>query len=633
MAWAYGNMRWTVPFKSLNGTSCHVDIYKRGYTGSTVDTLIGAANPFEYGENDDPDLLNTVIRFRTGYLRVVEEHYDDLIDIYPSVNTDRYIEFYYGSTLDFVGFIQAQEFDNPWQDGGRVVELPVISPMGLAEGTNLNYQNYNPPRWLSVFTIIKDSLSALEGSYTGFVFPQYLPNVETIDMVVTELLVNSLTICPFGDAYNKNGGSTAAIYKAKTVEDALTMICTGFGLILHDVPGTPIFQRIDYTTNYFLKMLSDGARSIQAQGITNFPNVASIVSAENTESMVMPLSKIDVTYEGSLDQPVMTFRRCRGYSRGCALEDYEFCTNSPNISDFEGSFGIYLSVDNVGLTSANSICLGAFGQGGLQDMIIFRPAENEAWGTGKKIGSYTFFDWNGESARLQFIHKFGESLTSLDNPEIDPPVTIAVVIKHAGNYYNAQSGGWQSIPSSLIYTRSWPDGREECEVGFPPNYYANPGPLTVEFYAANGNVDNLIHTISNVKLVRNQTATDAYLKQNENPNTFTIMGSPSDVDGGVTRGCSILSYTSNRIRYNSSRVPAAAESDIMDNEPTYPYLLTAQDRLNLDVKMPYQNAPTIYLNRMTLWGSNKKWRTIARTFRPWDDIYQFTFHHSTVFDN
>ena len=104
MAWANGNKKWTVPFVSLNGTSCRVDIYARDYAGDTVTELslsntnapgCAAANPFEYSEDNDSDLLS-VIRYRTGYLRLIEHEYGGLADIYPSVNTDRYVEFYYG---------------------------------------------------------------------------------------------------------------------------------------------------------------------------------------------------------------------------------------------------------------------------------------------------------------------------------------------------------------------------------------------------------------------------------------------------------------------------------------------------------------------------------------------------------
>jgi hypothetical protein len=633
MAWTNGNKRWTVQFKSLNGTTCRIDIYKRGYTGTIVDTLTAAANPINYSEDNDSDLLNNVIRFRTGYLRLIENNYNDLIEIYPSVNTDRYVEFYYGETLDFVGFIQAQEFETPWNSGPRVVELPIISPMGLASGTVLDYSDFNPPRWLPIYGVIRYSLDALAGGYTGFIFPQYLPHIETLEMIVTDLKVNSLTICPFGNTYNKNGGDTAAIYEAKTVKDALEMVCTGFGLILHDVPGNPIFQRLDYTGDYFLKLF-DGTRSRQTQTTTDLTAIASVASAENTESLVMPLSKIEVTYDGSQEMPEMTFERCRGYSRGCALEGYEFCTNSPNIDDFDGIITTNESIDNNGLTSMDSICLGAFGSGSLEDMIVFRPAEDGAWGTGKKICSCTFFGWDGESARLQFKHQYGTNIgDDMTNPETNPPVTIAVIIKHGNQYFNSQANSWDAIPASLTYTKAWSDGRVDCEVGFLPNYYNDPYPLVVEFYAANGNFYNLIHTISDVRLARNQTAADEYLKKNTTPNKFTITGSPSDIEGSITRGCSILAKTSNRIRYNSSNVSGTAEVDIMNNEPTYPYLLTAQDRLLLDVKMTYQTAPTIYLNRMTLWGNSKKWRIIAREFIPWDDTHRITFHHSSIFDS
>ena len=37
--------RWTVPFVSLSGIECRVDIYDEGWTGE-VTTLQGAASPF-----------------------------------------------------------------------------------------------------------------------------------------------------------------------------------------------------------------------------------------------------------------------------------------------------------------------------------------------------------------------------------------------------------------------------------------------------------------------------------------------------------------------------------------------------------------------------------------------------------
>ena len=542
------------------------------------------------------------------------------------------MEFYYGSTLDFNGFIKAEEFSNTWEPGPRMIELPVVSPLGLASGTTFDWTQFNPPSWLSIRRVIRDSFDALDGDYTQFYFPHYIQSAlqTELDYIVTALFINSLLICPWGGTYNKESSNMDGIYKAKTVEDALTLICTCFGLILHDIPDAPIFQRVDYTSDYVLLGLTSG-RTRVTQDTTNLTTIANIASNECMESVVNPLSRIEVTYEGSQDVPEMKFDRCRGYSRGCGIPDKEFCSNSPNISDFDGSFDTAVSIDVNGLCTEGKIILGAYGGGGLSEMVIYRPASN--WGTGKKLFSYTFFEWDGRATRLQFKHKYGTSIEDMDNPDNSGTYsTIAVIIKTGDRYYN-ETYGWQAIPSTLIYTRSWPDGRVDIEIGITAYEYAMPKPLVVEFYAASGNRTEWINTISDVRLANNQTASYAYLKKNATPTSYTIEGSPSDVEGDLSRGCGCWCPTLNRVRINGAAITGTMENDILDLEPKYPYLIIPQDRLELDVKMTsYPSAETLYLNRLTLWGNSGKWRTIARGFRPWDDVHHLTFHHSTVFD-
>ena len=64
--------KYTIPFKSLAGKDCRIDIYDSTYSGSTVTTLKGAAQPVVIQEEDDESLL-TVLRPTTGYISVVEE--------------------------------------------------------------------------------------------------------------------------------------------------------------------------------------------------------------------------------------------------------------------------------------------------------------------------------------------------------------------------------------------------------------------------------------------------------------------------------------------------------------------------------------------------------------------------------
>lgn len=622
-------IRWTVPFVSFNGTSCHVDIYDEGWTGS-VTTLTGAANPFEYEENNDEDLLNGVIRYRTGYLRVIEQNHGDLSDVYPQVNTDRYIEFYYGSTLDFNGFIQAQEFENGWEPGPRVLEFPVISPLGLADGILFDYRNYNRPGWLTIHNLLRDSFGLLQGNYEGYCFPQYLTHSSSLTRVTNSLWINSLTFCPFGNTYDKNNSlNLDGIYDPKSVGYALANICTAFGVILHDVPGTPIFQRVDYQGDYFTITLNGTSPVRITPQTTNITSIASIASDDNVESVVMPLSKIEVTYEGSDNIPQMTFNRCLGYRRGCAVEG-AFCSNMPKIDDLQGDFSYAVGIDSNGhLTPEGKICLGAYGVESLSERIIWQPGGSR-WTDNMALGSYTFFEWYGDHRQLRFKFNFGYGINNMSH-EGTYIYTIAVLIKTGNYYWNGTS--WEQIPSSQVYSKQWSDGTEDCEVSFDGAYPAmSPEPLEVIFYAVQNVLTSFIYMISDVKLMKWSSPAYEYLDKNKYEKSFVIKGSASPNEGSVTCGYGITAHTMNQFRYNTNVVVGTDEVDLVNNQPKYPYLLTAQDRLQLDMKMTYQTPLTLYLNRFTLWGSNKKWCTIARTFRPWDDVHRFTFHHSTIFD-
>ena len=627
MAWANGNKRWTLPFVSLNGTSCRVDIYQRGYTGSTVTTLTGAENPFEYEEDDDSDLLNGVIRYRTGYLRVIEENHGELDDLYPLVNNAHYIEFYYGSTLDFNGFIQAQEFENDWAPGPRVIELPVMSPLGLAEGIYFDYTDFNPPRWLAFRDILKYIFNAIDISYDGFYFPKILSKRPADGNVMDNLFVNSLTFCPFGSDYNKESSNITGIYEPKTVEDALNMICTAFGVILHDLPGKPIFQRVDYTGDYVKFDLTYNFDIIN-QGITNITNIATVSSADNSESVIMPLSEIVVTYAGEAGEPSMTFERCRGYSRGCMVPDREFCTNLPMINDLQGTFTYAETINSDGnLSTTGKVCLGAYGGNSLSEMIMYRTAN---WASGTLIAKYTFFEWYENLKRLRFKFQFGYGLEGLNNEQFGS--VIGVTIRYGNFIWNSASGSW--VRASSGYSQTFNGlGNEDCEIVFSLHTRLdNPTSITVEFYVVSGHSDELIYCISDVKMEKFESASAKYLGKSQDKKTFTISGSPSPFNGSIERGYDIVAPGMNCIRYNDANITGSDWVILVDARPQYPYLLQAQDRLQIDMKMPYQSAETIYLNRFTVWGSSGKWRIISRSFRPWDDDNQITFHHSTVFD-
>ena len=95
--------KYTIPFKSLTGNACSIDIYDDAYTGTAVTTLTGAPHPITFDEDDDDDLL-TVVRSKTGYLNLIETTAGELDGVYPTTNTSRQVKAYYKVTLACMDF-------------------------------------------------------------------------------------------------------------------------------------------------------------------------------------------------------------------------------------------------------------------------------------------------------------------------------------------------------------------------------------------------------------------------------------------------------------------------------------------------------------------------------------------------
>lgn len=631
-------IRWQVPFKSLAGIDCRVDIYQNDWEGGitvlSADNAdapgLPAADPFEYEEDDSEDVLNDVIRFRTGYLNLVEKEYGALNDIYPAVNTDRYIEFFYGETLDFVGYIQAQAFENGWEPGPRIIKMPIISPIGLAQGTTFDWTTYNPPRWITLDSAISACLNALNGGYTRYIFPQIISSA--LGKVLNDLYVNSLLLCPWGKKYYKGSSDLAGIYGSATVEDVLTMICTTFGLVLHDAPVIPVFQRLDWSGNYMSRAVAGASNTLVEPQETDLKAIAEVVSADNTESTILPYSRIEISQDGDKPEVTMSFDTCRAYLAGCALVDYSAAYNTPNIADFSGTFGT-LSINSDGQIDKGKVCLAAFGKGGFSESIMFR---SNNWQNRTLIATLTIYDWIGESCNLSFRHSWGESLADMKSEAYaDKYPPVGIVVK-TGNYYYNRTNLWQPIPSGYSgYTRSWPNGEKECKIGITPFYLANPQPLVIEIYASSDQwlwfeyVDDWVQTISDLKLEPYEDGAREYINKNRDENEV-VVGSPSTEEGSVDRGLALVSQTTHCMRM-STNITGADENEVR-NYPQYPHLLTAQKRLQIDLYGGDLTNIELYTNRFELWGSTDKWKVIARSFRSWDDVYRLTLHSSEVFD-
>ena len=305
MAWDYNNnkKRWTLPFVSRNGVSCRVDIYKYGYTGSTVDTLTGATTPFSYEEDDSSDILNNTIRYKTGYLRVIETETGELNELRPTSDSVHYIEFYYGNRLDFIGFMQSQDFQQEYLPAPCEVDLPIASPLWLAFNRRFTGR---VPQHVTLGALM-DEICASLGVYSHVMFPY---TFSSYDIKLDEVIFSSV-ISPWNQEFIHADTSPARnpLYEPVTFDYLLDAICKAFGWVLHDDVTRLTFSMFDYKAKYAIYPVGHIGNTSYLN-TTDGENGGTAVNVEDSftyednsasSSQIMPYGNIKIDYEGDTE--------------------------------------------------------------------------------------------------------------------------------------------------------------------------------------------------------------------------------------------------------------------------------------------------------------------------------------------
>ena len=271
-------LRWRIQFKSLNGTGCLINIYEEGWTSTPrtltgadvpvdetveepgVTWLIPAANPFDYQEDDNEDLLH-FIRFKTGYIRVIEPAYGDLADLQPNGITHHYVVAYYGSEIVFTGYMQCQEMSGQWVKSPRELEFAVISPLGL-----LSSFNFTPPAQAGQTTIgnlLYEVLSTLNPFVDGdpsqpgyetvvFTYVDGTPTYQSTNGFPLSGSTMTTTVCPYNDSFNDYNDDTDKVFAPVSFLTFMEDLCGTFGYTLHETPKKVYFIIFDHTGgNYY----------------------------------------------------------------------------------------------------------------------------------------------------------------------------------------------------------------------------------------------------------------------------------------------------------------------------------------------------------------------------------------------
>ena len=614
--------RWTLPFVSLNGTSCRVDIYDNNWTGS-ITTLTGAAIPFYFQEDDDENLL-TPVRFKTGYINVIETEAGELNDLAPQTNTSHYVEVFYGSELTFAGFMQAQNFENDWVPSPRKISFPVISPLGLLE--DMNFEAVNQPYYVGLNVLMAEVFGELRTLTNNRMKYVVYPAGTNID--ISEK-INSLLISPFNeDRDNTYDGRNLPLFVGTSYREFIEGVCNCYGWTVRETSDTIVFCKFDHQGSYSrceidnLSALYNVSTNYEdGSQVLTLTDYFTLASQDGKESVVMPVEEVKLSNNGEY------------------IKDVEFDFNHLTYNSYqvEGAYSVAwfesLTPELSGnlLTGMNRITSnGTLTMKGAVGALIGRnsfailvniPQEQVS-----SSDQFTVKFFEKPTSRNFFVEtkiRYGSNLGDLkDEDEIEYQHNRLTLIVKMGNQYYQGNGNWATtIPTASVLNNGLtvlnaPEN-EVVELIFGHQDFTSGGQYEQLF------------AIDSIKLTEQVSGHyDEYRTVLSKYDTYKL-------SNGYGFGEESVNQLFTKLRLNSNTL--GVSSGVMRNHFTnFRYMLLAQNRLQIQMK--YNNSAffdTFYLcmfEFLTTIYNGWRWRIIAVEFEPRNDEYTLTLHRSTVLE-
>ena len=608
------NIRWTIPFKSFNGNDCRVNIYDNNWPDDIDPTILtGATDPFYYNDDTSEDLLNGVVRYRTGYINFIDDGdvYKHIDEIFPSAAFDRYVQVLYGNDVAFNGYIQVQAFSDEMIPTPKVVKLPVISPLGLFEQRKFGNTQFYTPTSKTLGQLLD---IALAGSYSYV----YVPDDNGVgsygypNPVGLGMSINTLAVSPWNEDYHHamTVNANQKVMMPETYKYLVEIICKAFGWICHDMPDALVFTAFDYDGSYIyypVGHIGDG----NYRNSANIPSAASDITGFFTpaddnanQQSILPDTGIEISYEGEFGGKFTCFDRTSFYNivtdpSAQTTDDEQFilCNLSPVNNSIAGE--IYR--DQALLFSAATFELPT----GYSDYRVTRGIYCVAWKNYIGILISMMSGWT--DGYVLFTLRYYTKILS----------TASLSIKY----------GILRSANGLVQLMQEDDSRSSY---IKPYITVNDGYVEVKFKLnipqsqQNPFSDYELIMIHDIELVATEDsqpyASFRYLPVNASDTIPDQYANPDMViSSNITMPISFYKMN-DRLIGNTVRQTKLTE---------YPYLL--QPRQQLVSKFRLVNAPTIPYARLFSY-LGKYWRLIAQEFHPWNDEYTLTLQSSPVLE-
>lgn len=676
-------IKWRLQFKSLNNTGCLVNIYEDGYTGSSADTtktgadvpftvesgvtaLQGAANPFEYQEDASKNLLDFV-RIKTGYIRVIEETYGALNNLYPTSIRQHFVEAFYGAERVFTGFMQCQQFDNDWVSEPRELEFPIISPLGLLDAFKFSVPSTYGLETLGslmnyLMATLNPSADGTTTDYSDVIYPVESATPGNPTYTPWDQVISSVVMCPFNESF-KHYDDPTTIYAPRELKYFIDGICACFGWIVHDTPSSIVFAKYDYVTYGYSRLTYAGLASLNS-GLTWVQQRAAALNSYYTnadknavQSMVMPLKKITLSLSGNeISQKQLSTKQTYltnsdsmsggGNYRGVALR--------PNGSDVDGQSIDQATFDSNGNIYDPGLFPVAYGKIAQGDTSVSLSESwyvkfTSSWGEGTPLIKAKFFGAPPTSAdyycMLKLVMERGSDMQSLQSSGYGN-IPLGLVIKIDGKYYDAHNETLydQTTPiiNSIIINgqtgKITPNKAfDNPSLGLPNDICDIDGWMfkigyamarTIEVWLVVGH-DAPLHDGHIIKITEMSLNNPGRVDEAYN-DYYEYLDDEIEIDGNST-GTDSEEITVNFNNYSMSRGDHAfGVKDYWPSAdyPTFPYMFKPLTVLTQKVRKTTSPDFNEYAALWTYWINGWRWRMVAKDFCLIDDRYTITIARS-----
>lgn len=234
------NIRWQIPFVSLQGIHYRVDIYDEG-TFTPVQLTAGPT-PFVTNEDDSDDFFHPV-RSQSGTLQVctllpgTTDQYITLDDLLPANNIARpvrLINLDNSNVIEWQGFLSCEAYSQDYTGIPQILQLPVISVLEAMASVQLDQSRSSGLALIRV--ALKTAMDEIM-LQSGMSFYTHVNCSRTSYGILNKYIDQTVL---FEQKEYNNENSTTYIVSGLSVKDALERIATYMGWVVRE-QGTKIY--------------------------------------------------------------------------------------------------------------------------------------------------------------------------------------------------------------------------------------------------------------------------------------------------------------------------------------------------------------------------------------------------------